>query len=119
MTDRILVALGTALVVVGSACAQAPPAGPRTLPPEVLPMEPAPAWTDGWGLGEGWGAGADGQFWVSAEYALGWFSGDRLPPLVTTSPPGTARLSAGTLGNPTTTVLLGNTVDTAFTVNVI
>jgi hypothetical protein len=53
------------------------------------------------------GGGVDGQLWVSAEYVLGFFSGDRLPPLVTTSPAGTARLSAGVVGEPHTTILFG------------
>src|SRR5205823_8188672 len=96
-------------------CAQAPraapdalpPAGPYTPPPVVLAPEPA-SMGDAWGTGEGWGVGADGQFWVSAEFALGWFRGDQLPPLVTSSPPGTPRLSAGVVGLPTTAILFGN-----------
>jgi hypothetical protein len=47
--------------------------------------------------------GPAGHFWVSAEYLLWWIKDSRLPPLVTTSPPG----SGGVLGQPGTTVLFG------------
>ena len=41
--------------------------------------------------------------------ALGfWVQGDKLPPLVTTSPVGTAQGVAGVLGQPTTTILYGD-----------
>lgn len=41
--------------------------------------------------------------------ALGWWmKGDQLPALVTTSPVGTPQLTAGVLGEPTTSVLIGN-----------
>jgi hypothetical protein len=47
-------------------------------------------------------------FWAEAD-ALGWsVKGDHLPALVTTSPAGTPRASAGVLGAPGTTVLFGN-----------
>jgi hypothetical protein len=47
-------------------------------------------------------------FWIGAEY-LHWSSKrDSLPPLVTTSPPGTAQPQAGVLGAPGTSVLFGN-----------
>jgi hypothetical protein len=49
-----------------------------------------------------------GGFWIGAEY-LNWSTkGDKLPPLVTTSPPGTPMGQAGTLGAPGTSVLFGN-----------
>jgi putative beta barrel porin BBP7 len=49
--------------------------------------------------------------WFSArgDYLLWWTKGERLPPLVTTSPIGTPRATAGVLGEPTTTVLFGDT----------
>jgi hypothetical protein len=48
------------------------------------------------------------RFYVSSDYVLGWLRGSILPPLVTTSPAGTARASAGVLGQPGTSVLFGN-----------
>lgn len=47
------------------------------------------------------------QFWFEGQYLLGFVRGDTLPPLVTTSPAGTPRASAGVLGQPGTTVLIG------------
>ncbi len=47
--------------------------------------------------------------WVHAEYLLWWQSGMNLPPLVTTSPAGTARATAGVL--PGATVLYGGNND--------
>lgn len=44
----------------------------------------------------------------SAELLLWWAKGSALPPLVTTSPPGTPQAEAGVLGFPGTTVLFGN-----------
>jgi len=46
--------------------------------------------------------------WASAEYLLWWTKGDRLPPLLTTSPPGTPLADAGVLGRPGTSVLFGD-----------
>jgi hypothetical protein len=47
-------------------------------------------------------------FWIGADY-LNWSSrGDKLLPLVTTSPGGTPIAQAGVLGAPSTTVLFGN-----------
>jgi hypothetical protein len=45
-------------------------------------------------------------FWVGMDYLAWSVRGDRLPPLVTTSPAGTPQ--AGVLGSPGTTVLFGN-----------
>ena len=47
------------------------------------------------------------RLWASGEYLLWWTRGDSLPPLVTTSPDGTARDVAGRLDQPGTTILLG------------
>jgi len=48
------------------------------------------------------------RFWGGAEYLLWWMQGDKLPPLVTASPPGTALADAGVLGVPGTRVLFGD-----------
>jgi hypothetical protein len=47
-------------------------------------------------------------FWAEAEYLAWSVTGDKLPALVTTSPVGTPQVLAGVLGQPTTTVLFGN-----------
>lgn len=50
---------------------------------------------------------------VRSEYLLWWSNGNPLPPLVTTSPAGTPRQSAGVLGQPGTEVVFGGqTIDT-------
>jgi hypothetical protein len=46
--------------------------------------------------------------WGDAEYLLWWMKGAALPPLVTTSPPGTPANQAGVLGAPGTAILFGN-----------
>jgi hypothetical protein len=51
-------------------------------------------------------------FWVDADYLLWTIKDSQIPPLVTTSPPGTPRASAGVIGAPGTMVLFGgNDVD--------
>jgi hypothetical protein len=47
------------------------------------------------------------RFWVGADYLLWWVKGFSTPPLVTTSPVGTAQAAAGVLGQPGTSVLAG------------
>jgi hypothetical protein len=47
-------------------------------------------------------------FWAEMDYLAWSVKGDRLPPLVTTSPAGTPLLQAGVLGPSTTTVLFGD-----------
>lgn len=49
-----------------------------------------------------------GQVWGSAEFLLWWTKGSFVPPLVTTSPPGTPLGDAGVLGKPGTSVLFGD-----------
>jgi hypothetical protein len=49
-----------------------------------------------------------GKFDFSSAYLIWWGKGSSTPPLVTTSPQGTARNLAGVLGQPTTTILFGN-----------
>lgn len=51
--------------------------------------------------------GPAGQLWVRGEYLLWWSGGMHLPPLVTTSDPGTPIGSAGVLGLDGTSVLVG------------
>jgi hypothetical protein len=46
--------------------------------------------------------------WADAEYLLWWVKGEKLPPLVTTSPAGTPQGEAGVIGSPGTGVLFGN-----------
>src|SRR5262245_31571922 len=48
------------------------------------------------------------RIWVRGEYLLWWLSAPKLPPLVTTSPPGTPQIDAGVLGSPGTAVLFGD-----------
>jgi len=47
-------------------------------------------------------------FWAEADYLAWSVTGDKLPALVTTSPVGTPLGAVGVLGQPTTTVLFGN-----------
>jgi hypothetical protein len=47
------------------------------------------------------------RFWGYADYLLGFFRSQSLPPLVTTSPAGTPITQAGVLSNPKTQVLFG------------
>jgi hypothetical protein len=49
-----------------------------------------------------------GRFWVEFDYLAWTVKGDKLPPLVTTSPPGTPQAQAGVLGAPGTSVLFGD-----------
>lgn len=48
------------------------------------------------------------HIWIRAEYLLWWLSASKLPPLVTTSSPGTPQIETGVLGAPTTSVLFGD-----------
>ena len=49
-----------------------------------------------------------GRLWVEFDYLAWTVKGDKLPPLVTTSPPGTPLVQAGVLGAPGTSVLFGD-----------
>jgi hypothetical protein len=77
-------------VLAAMACGD--PAAAADLPLKARPPAPADA----------------GQFWVEMEYLAWSVKGDRLPPLVTTSPTGTPPAQAGILGPPSTTVLFGD-----------
>lgn len=76
------------------------PQGPMMMGPGGQPWGPAGYGRQG---GFGWITGA----WIRAEYLYWRTSGMNLPPLVTTSPTGTARADAGVLGEPGTTILFG------------
>jgi len=49
-----------------------------------------------------------GRLWVEFDYLAWTVKGDKLPPLVTTSPPGTPQVQAGVLGAPGASVLFGD-----------
>ena len=50
-----------------------------------------------------------GTFWIRGEYLHWWTDGLEVPPLVTSSPAGTPQNEAGILGQPSTSVLFGDT----------
>jgi hypothetical protein len=113
MTTRVLVALSL-LVLVGPSFAEpaesAPPPPPTqapAAPPIIEKSTVLQQACDGAYCGA---SGTGEQFWATAEYLFTWFSGDRLPPLVTTSPGGTPQATAGIPGLPTTTTLFGGDV---------
>jgi hypothetical protein len=125
MRNGVLGPVALVLAAAGLASAQAP------MPSASLPPNPYPAASSG-GVpsaapvgdchagppmepGEslhgpdGNGAcGPHGCVWFRGEYLLWWTKNGPVPPLVTTSPAGTPSGSAGVLGLPTTTVLVGN-----------
>ena len=99
---RLLVLLA---ILVAASCVQAQPlpqvpANP-VLPPAAFPADPLPvdlnAQEDA----------PSGRFWVGSEAILFWMRGQTPPPLVTTSPSGTASSKAGVLGDPGTSILFG------------
>jgi hypothetical protein len=47
-------------------------------------------------------------WWASADYMFAWMKSAALPPLVTTSPPGTAQGMAGVVGQDSTSTLFGS-----------
>lgn len=51
---------------------------------------------------------AAGRFWAEIDYLAWTVKGDKLPPLVTSSPSGTPLLQAGVLGLPGTSILFGD-----------
>jgi hypothetical protein len=83
------------------------PAGPTQPESPAVPPATAPQPMNGPGLCAGPGCDGAGHFWLTAEYVAAWFHGDNLPPLVTTSPAGTAQAAAGVLGQPGTSNLFG------------
>ena len=116
MFNRMMISFATALALAGSTLAQTPEETPQPTPiqppPEASAPEPEPA------PGPAPAAETEQQpeprpslrFWVTGDLMYGWFSGDTLPTLVTTSPVGTARGVAGVLGAASTNTLFGNRV---------
>ena len=86
---------------------------PHPAPTPTVPMTPAPVNGPDTTCSPYDGYAADtlcgpaGQFWVTAEWLYWRASGHNVPPLVTTAPAGTPRVTAGALGVDTTTVLFG------------
>ncbi len=119
MHMRTLLSLLAAFVTVNGAWAQYHGSAQSGQPGAASPV-PAP-WGQGFSANPATGEcpvggpcgsasapdGVAGRFWVGAEYLLWWMRGDRLPPLVTASPPGTPLNQAGVLGAPGTVVLFG------------
>jgi hypothetical protein len=106
---RVVVLMG--LLLAGSSRAQAPGEefdGPRPTPLVPQSVEEAPV-ADMDAASPFFmtpTAGDDWRFWASADYALAWIRNKALPPLATTSPPGTPQANAGV--NPEN-VLIGST----------
>jgi len=127
MTQKMFVALTLAALFVGSTSAQSPsnakpgesaPASALTEAPADQAMtSQAEASSPILGNGvpgaynQGPSNGSGTGLWFSADALLGWFQPARLPPLVTTSPTGTARAQAGVLGLASTSVLFQGEVD--------
>src|SRR5262245_52245287 len=88
----------------GPAARAADPAGPPARDDAAVECLPAvvPAW-------DATSADGAGRVWADAELLLWWQRGASLPPLATTSPPGTPLDQAGVLGAPGTSVLFGGT----------
>jgi hypothetical protein len=100
MTKRITLALGATLLWVGATLAQSPNVVPADVSLSVQPHDPpvaAPMAPE-----------ADNPvFWAEADYLYSWLRAVTLPPLVTTSRPGTPMNAAGILGLGSTTTLFG------------
>src|SRR4051812_40598847 len=108
MTTRITVALVAVLGLVGVAIGQ-PAAPARLVPPPVRPgLTTAPVADAEPIAGPDEPANLVDPFWATGDYMMGWVNGMHLPPLATTSPAGTPRVNAGVLGQPGTTVVIGD-----------
>ncbi len=99
MLKSIFSALGTILLCAGAAVAQL-----SETPGEVPMSSTILAET-------GTQPSSDGRFWFRTDFLFGWMRGANLPPLVTTSPAGTARADAGIVGVNGTETLFGNSVN--------
>lgn len=106
MRKRILLALGLLVASIGSSRGQDP--APLPVPAESgsVSLMASPSSGSSFQF-----AAPDDNGWLAAEFLFGWIEGSHLPALVTTSPTGTAQTVAGVLGQSTTTVLLGGTIN--------
>ncbi len=103
MSRGFLTAFLGILAAASTVRAQAPvPAIPQSS--ETAPLNGPPT-DSAWPVD---GPSGNGRVWAEADFMLWWMRGAALPPLVTTSPAGTPISQAGVLGNPTTTVLFGD-----------
>jgi hypothetical protein len=108
MNRAVILAVLLALVEAGRCRAQfaaAPTPAPASavVVPDGTPVECQPPLECGGGP-----CGPPGRVWAEAEFLLWWQKGFGVPPLVTTSTPGTPQAQAGVLGAPSTTTLFGN-----------
>ncbi len=96
--------------------AEVAPGSPSYPADESFPAQPPAYWTEdgeecprtavfGFPCGF-WRGLLQDKLWARTEYLMWWTRGSPIPPLLTTSPDGTAQTQAGTLDGPTT-VLLG------------
>ncbi len=110
MTARFAVALIAATVLGGQIQAQTPapvPAGtdnPQTTVPSGPGDEIPPVYSEAIAPTDD----SRERWWVGADYLFGFIGGTTLPPLVTTSPTGTAQTAAGVLGQKNTHLLFGD-----------
>lgn len=118
MNSRVSLSLLIPLAVALSARAQTEPV-PRpgaatAAPPPAMTVESAPTimLQPATVLENGGGpvCGPAGRVWAKGEFLLWWLRGSPLPALVTTSPAGTARETAGNLDNPNTRILFGDSL---------
>ncbi len=104
MRKWTILAIGFLMAIVGRVSAQ------ETLTPPTASS--APVMSDYTMSNDGPFAPTNQDYWVTADYLLGWIKGDHLPKLVTTSPTTvTDTTKAGVLGQPTTSVLLQGLVN--------
>jgi hypothetical protein len=120
MRSRVLFTTVALMVVGGRAWGQTPPLPvadppvPSRVPAAGLEQGPPlavapPACGCVAPVGEDDGCGKAGRFWVEGEYLRWFLKGSPLPPLVTTSPAGTAAPAAGVVGLATTAPVIADT----------
>lgn len=107
MRNRIILAFGLAISLLGRADGQETSSPPSTL--SSLPSDnsssvlmPTQAFTF---------APVSDDVWTTVDFLFGWTEGAKLSPLVTTSDAGTSQANAGILGRTTTQTLLSGRVN--------
>jgi hypothetical protein len=113
MLKRIAVSIAMALCFTSLSYAQpestAHPPDTAAIPkPEMPPADPKPILPANCTNCAAPAACGDCRCWASADYIFAWMRPASLPPLVTTSPSGTAQTAAGVLGADNTAVVFGN-----------